>query len=698
MEAFSFRDFTLRAVSVRALLEDERMKFQKLVALFCFSMLLVSLSPFLFTPSVEVFAAPIFTDGFEKSNFSAWRTTEGSTAVVTSAKNSGAYAANTTGSRSDLLYFLSSPQSTSYVRGYFRFPALPTNNKEEIVMMVLDPSWTVLGACGLANWGGTYYWRLWSPPNYYNSAAATIKKDTWYCFELRITAGGSGTGIVALWIDGVQVRSSTTETINGNAKYVKCGTVFANDAGYKVYSDDYVIDTAYIGPIDVTAPTFGSITSNSTVAGAGARFSCALTDETSISGYKSSTNNTGAWINQTWTSAPGKTVIGIFDLTLNNIVGNIVSVKVYANDTVNNWGVSSQYNFTTARALSSGFIIKAVDTYLNTIKPGDPSYVSNWASILKGTLGVNTLRLFSGGAGDVWHINMIKNPTTWAVNLESLLSTVNAAGFKCYFYSLGDAWGGELGINDQAANIPATMDITTAKSYIDKLAGYNSLNHNFIADSRIAMWSVANEVDFGNPASPNSNYYWTIGVCDYIRSYGGKTTVPSARVGEWGTIPIPQTEPMLRGHVDYLEMHYYGIWQLANWFSLGNNQYNWAGWKSWLKGGLQTIMNSRGSFSVDQVIMGEFGMWRGSGSGIGLTAYSFTDQNRIGYYTNYFAALREVGFKNACFHVSIEDNSHYGENDFCRYGMITPVPDGIHFTGPAGQPYPGVEVITANFS
>ena len=675
--------------------EDESMKFQKLVAIFCFSILLASL--FLLASTVEVFAASSFTDGFEKGNFSVWKTTEGSTAIITSVKNSGAYAASTTGGGSDFIYFLSSPQSTSYVRGYFRFPALPTNHNEEIVMMVLDSSWNVLGTCGLANWMGTYYWRLSSPPNYYNSAGVTIKKDTWYCFELRITAGSSGTGIVALWIDGVQVISSTKETINGNAKYVKCGTVFANDAGYKVYSDDYVIDTAYIGPIDITAPTFGSITSNSSVAGTRARFSCALTDATSISGYKFSTNNSGAWTNQTWRSAPGKTVIATFDLTLNKIVGNIVSVKVYANDTRNNRGVSSQYSFTISPALSSGFVIKAADTFLNTIKPRDASYVSNWASILKGTLGVNTLRLFSGGNGDVWHINMIKNPTTWAVNLENLLSTVNAAGFKCYFYSLGDAWGGLLGINDQAVNIPAAMDITTAKSYIDKLAGSNSLNHNFIADSRIAMWSIANEVDFGSQSSPNSNYYWTIAMCDYIRARGGKTTVPSPRVGEWGTITMPQTEPMLRNHVDYLETHNYGIWQLANWYSLGNNQYNWAGWKSWLKGGLQTVMNSRGSFSVDQVILGEFGIWRGSGSEMGLTAYSFTDQNRIDYYTNYFAALREVGFKNACFHASIEQNSHYDEEDSCRYGLITPVSDGIHFTGPAGQPYPGAEVIKTYF-
>jgi hypothetical protein len=345
----------------------------------------------------------------------------------------------------------------------------------------------------------------------------------------------------------------------------------------------------------------------------------------------------------------------------------------------------------------SGFIIKAADTPSNTIKPGNAAYLANWASSLKG-IGINTLRITNGGSGDVWGINMVYNPTTWAANLESLLSTISAAGFKCYFWSLGDKWGGNFGINDQAVDIPSAININTAKSYIDKLAGSNPLAHNFIADPRIAIWSVANEVNFGNPASPNGNYYWVVQICDYIRSKGGKVVVPYPRLNSGWEEYIAETEPLLRGHVDYLETHDYGTWYLANYYSLGNSQYNWDGWKAFMKNRLLASSNGRGSFDMDHVILGEFGMWRGSGTDAGLTAYTFTDQNRVDYYTHYFEALREVGFKNACFHYSIEENSHYDISQYCRYGMITPTPDGIHFTGPAGQPYPGAEVIKANFS
>ena len=351
---------------------------------------------------------------------------------------------------------------------------------------------------------------------------------------------------------------------------------------------------------------------------------------------------------------------------------------------------------------TSNFIIKAADTGLNVIKPSAASYQTNWATIIKDTLGCNTLRFMCGGEGDVWRINMVQNPNTWAANLESLLQAVDNAGLKCYFYTLGDVWGGELGIIDTGSTF---MDITLAKTYIDKLAGNNSLNHNFITDPRIAMWSVANEAMIGTVSSSgvvttNSNYQWIIQMCDYIGSKGGKVVVPSPRVtvngDDWNS-DFKYTEPLLRGHVDYLEAHRYGIWDLATYCSLGNQQYNWTEWKNIMQEQLQAMSDYRGDFSMQKIILGEFGIWRGTGSDQGLTNWTFTDQNRVDYYTNMFQAINNVGLENVCFHYSIEENAYYGSTEFCRYGMISPVPDGIHFTGPSGQTYPGCEVIEENF-
>jgi hypothetical protein len=64
---------------------------------------------------------------------------------------------------------------------------------------------------------------------------------------------------------------------------------------------------------------------------------------------------------------------------------------------------------------------------------------------------------------------------------------------------------------------------------------------------------------------------------------------------------------------------------------------------------------------------------------VGLTLYNFTDQNRVDYYTHYFNVINKLALRNVCFHYAIKENSQYF-NGYCRYGMITPVPDGTHFS------------------
>lgn len=340
--------------------------------------------------------------------------------------------------------------------------------------------------------------------------------------------------------------------------------------------------------------------------------------------------------------------------------------------------------------------LRGASTSQNCLRSGDPSYQSNWASLLKDTLGLNVMRFFSGGNGDVFHTNMVTNPNTWHTNLTNLLNLVGDAGMRCTYYCLGDEWGGGYGIRDPS--YPGYMDINTAKTYIDKLAGDNPLGYNFITDPRIYVWSVSNEVNLGTGTStsftPNAECAWTIEMCDHIRSKGGKVVVPYARANDSWEGCFEETEPILRGHVDYLETHQYGIWHLVNLFKTPTG-YNWSAWENWMHLVLSDDVNNLGSFPLDKMILGEFGLWRGSGTQMGLTNYTFTDQDRLDYYTHAFNVINDLGIKNVLFHYSLEENSQYWDG-YCRYGMITPVPDGTHFTGPAGQPYPGASIIRAN--
>jgi len=103
-------------------------------------------------------------------------------------------------------------------------------------------------------------------------------------------------------------------------------------------SSPYNVRFAYLVTAlpDTTPPTFSSTTTNTTLAGTAVNFSTIIADETALSGYIFSTNNTGTWTNYTWTAlSSGSTAYNI--TILNLTVGAVVNYVFYANDTSNNW-------------------------------------------------------------------------------------------------------------------------------------------------------------------------------------------------------------------------------------------------------------------------------------------------------------------------------------------------------------------------
>lgn len=45
------------------------------------------------------------------------------------------------------------------------------------------------------------------------------------------------------------------------------------------------------------------------------------------------------------------------------------------------------------------------------------------------------------------------------------------------------------------------------------------------------------------------------------------------------------------------------------------------------------MIDNRGNFSADHIIRGEFAMWRGTGTDMGLTNWYFSDVNRMDCYS-----------------------------------------------------------------
>jgi hypothetical protein len=339
------------------------------------------------------------------------------------------------------------------------------------------------------------------------------------------------------------------------------------------------------------------------------------------------------------------------------------------------------------------YTIKAAQVSINTIQPSEEGdgYIAEWKERLH-SLGVTSLRLQTGGTGVTLGLSPVTYPATWDTNLEWLLTHITGldkdgvgtpTGFKCWFQSLGDPYGGHFGINDLNQDSPP-IPIVAAKAIIDKLAGDNSLSHNFITDTRILFWSVGNECTVSVGGVPNALYYFLIDLMGYIHDKGGVVIANSPAVDDT-LYDFAASVPLFEGHADYMELHAYHVWELIHHYSLGGSNYNWDAWQTALQTYLEAQIANRGTFAINKLILGEFGMWYGySPEWDGAT---FTNQNRIDYYSHYFAALTASGFINVAFFSATWAGIYYmisedgtllpGCNEIIKAYVTEPDPDPV---------------------
>jgi hypothetical protein len=136
--------------------------------------------------------------------------------------------------------------------------------------------------------------------------------------------------------------ANVTKTLNATGGLVIGYRWFANDT-----SDnwgDSGIQT--LTTTDLTVPTVNHVAASPVIAGAACHLSANWTDETGLSGYIFSTNNTGTWTNRTWTAFSGNPALINVTIVLNTRNTAVVSYRWFANDTSNNWGDSLIRNIT----------------------------------------------------------------------------------------------------------------------------------------------------------------------------------------------------------------------------------------------------------------------------------------------------------------------------------------------------------------
>jgi hypothetical protein len=319
-----------------------------------------------------------------------------------------------------------------------------------------------------------------------------------------------------------------------------------------------------------------------------------------------------------------------------------------------------------------GFQLRGAGVAINCFHPQARNYQPNAWSIIK-DLGINVIRVWGGVEGDIWHLNIKEQSNEWAQNLDAFLTEADSNGVKVIFHQMGDDWGTLFGITPppQGGGPYPPVSIDEAKAMIDKLAGNNVLGHDFINDPRILGWRPSNERDITDPYV----LQWSLEICDYIRSKGAKAWLASPRGqgGWWIGEDFHVTEPILREHVDYLERHLYEIWDFNNLGKTYNDFYNY--YTSVLQ---DHMINGRGIFPVENLILGEFGIWRGYGEDCGYSG-SFTDEERQTYYRAILDACKNVGIKNILFHdlFAQKIGPSWTEYETPNYGIVDV--DGSYF-------------------
>ena len=184
----------------------------------------------------------LFQDDFRTQNFVSWTGTSGNPSVVTNPILPNSYAAKSVvmGDK----YYKDLNVSDLFVRFYVNFSRVFSGYTE------ICGIWSVDWANYISiTYDGTY-WNF--GPNI--AYAQRINANQRYCIEIERKVG-VGNGVLNLWIDGVNVGTIDTLTINANAGQLQLGEPYSASS-VTLYIDNVVVADAYIGPEEVIPANF----------------------------------------------------------------------------------------------------------------------------------------------------------------------------------------------------------------------------------------------------------------------------------------------------------------------------------------------------------------------------------------------------------------------------------------------------------
>lgn len=342
------------------------------IAVLVLVLALIAFAALAFVPKVHA-TTTYANDGFESFNTNSWWTLGQGGGAGAMAKTSevtahgGTYSAvvNTTG-------------SSNYAYGYNDTSTISTDFHYSI-WIYLPSGITFYGTgiseaydgsavdfiTGIVSNSTGYYLECGSYAGTYLNVTSLASNSWIHIEEYYVRASG----VLHIYLNGLKQGGDwTTEVLankSPNRFYLGDPSGTGTQYNGKLFYDDLLIDTAVE---DATGPTAGTTGSAGTGAGRSASAYVSWSDVSGVSGSIFSTNNTGPWVNQTWSSS---SQWGNYSFTLNVTVGLVVGWREYANDTVNNWSVGAIQTVTTTCGITfDGVAANDLDTSNTTVYAG----------------------------------------------------------------------------------------------------------------------------------------------------------------------------------------------------------------------------------------------------------------------------------------------------------------------------------------
>jgi len=181
----------------------------------------------------------------------------------------------------------------------------------------------------------------------YNGTAYSPAGTTWYTYSTNYTTNpNTGVAWTIAQVDALQIGVQLIGEYYASSDtylYGRCTQVYV------------VIDYTPAG--DTISPTYSNTGTNTTVAGQPCQFSVLWNDNVNVSGFIFGTNNTGAWVNDTWVSFTvfynSTAAWSNVTKTLNSTIHIVIQWQIWANDTSNNWNTTGTQTLTTTGTLYS---------------------------------------------------------------------------------------------------------------------------------------------------------------------------------------------------------------------------------------------------------------------------------------------------------------------------------------------------------